>query len=75
MATQEKIDEENRIRSAEEQSGDEQTKAVMPPADVVVFNEMRSCSDLFRMYKKNVLDIRPDFQRGIVWKNKEALRA
>lgn len=50
---------------------DEPARAVMPPRDVVAFNEMRSCADLFRMYEKGVLQIKPDFQRGVVWKARE----
>ena len=65
------IEDEVKSREDFESSGDEDVKAVMPPSDVVSFNEMRSCADLFRMYKKGVLDIRPDFQRGIVWKTNE----
>lgn len=65
------IEDEVKSREDFESSGDEDVKAVMPPPDVVSFNEMRSCADLFRMYKKGVLDIRPDFQRGIVWKTNE----
>lgn len=39
----------------------------MPPPNIVAFNELRSCADLVRMYKKNNLDLHPDFQRDIVW--------
>ena len=65
------IDDEVKSREDFESSEDEDVKAVMPPSDVVSFNEMRSCADLFRMYKKGILEIRPDFQRGIVWKTNE----
>ena len=58
-------------REAFENSEDETVKAVMPPSEVVVFNEMRSCMDLFLMWQKGTLDIKPDFQRGYVWKRKE----
>lgn len=40
-----------------------------PPGDIVAFNELRSCADLFRMYKEKQIDIQPDFQRDIVWSN------
>jgi len=30
--------------------------------------EVRSCADLYRMYKDNQLQIQPDFQRNFVWK-------
>lgn len=39
-----------------------------PPKDVVAFNELRSCADLYRLYKEGVLDIQPEFQRDVVWK-------
>lgn len=41
--------------------------AVIPPPDIVAFNEQRSCADIYRMYEKGQLDINPDFQRGEVW--------
>jgi hypothetical protein len=40
---------------------------ILPPQDIVAFNELRSCADLFRMYEKKQLEIRPDFQRNFVW--------
>lgn len=58
-------------REAFEDSDSETVKTTMPPPDVVVFNEMRSCADLFRMWQKGTLDIKPDFQRDIVWQKKE----
>lgn len=38
-----------------------------PPPDLVAYNELRSCADLFRMHKTGVLDIHPEFQRDVVW--------
>ena len=38
-----------------------------PPSDIVAFNELRSCADLFRMFEKGILDIKPEFQRDFVW--------
>ena len=38
-----------------------------PPTDIVAYNELRSCADLFRMEQKGILDIQPDFQRDFVW--------
>lgn len=38
-----------------------------PPSDIVAFNELRSCADLYRMYDDKILDIDPDFQRDFVW--------
>lgn len=45
-------------------------EAVLPPSDIIAFNEMRSCADIYRMYVNNQIDINPDFQRGVVWKNR-----
>lgn len=41
---------------------------VQPPRDVVAFNELRSCADLYRLYKDGTLEIQPSFQREVVWK-------
>lgn len=46
----------------------------IPPANVVAYNELRSCADLFRMYKNGKLEIQPDFQREVVWKQDERAR-
>jgi len=46
----------------------------VPPADIVAFNELRSCSDLVRLYKKGKLDIQPPFQREKVWQPKDFTR-
>jgi hypothetical protein len=39
----------------------------MPPKEIFAYNEVRSCSDLFRLYSVGVLDIQPEFQRNEVW--------
>lgn len=59
------------IRTREAEESLDVTETVIPPEDIVAFNESRSCADLYRLYDKNQLDIKPDFQRGIVWKTKE----
>lgn len=46
----------------------------IPPANVVAYNELRSCADLFRMHATGKLEIQPDFQRDIVWKPEEQAR-
>ena len=38
-----------------------------PPADIVAFNELRSCADLFRLHESKQLNIAPDYQRDLVW--------
>ena len=60
--------EEQKIRESEE--NEDSTSSVVPPPDIVAFNEQRSCADIYRMYVKNQIDINPDFQRGEVWSNK-----
>lgn len=40
-----------------------------PPSDVIAYNELRSCADLFRMYEKKRLLTNPDFQRDFIWEN------
>ena len=42
-------------------------ESVVPPSDIIAFNELRSCADIYRMYESGQLDINPDFQRGVVW--------
>lgn len=44
--------------------------AVIPPSDIIAFNEQRSCADLYRMCQKGQIDLYPDFQRGEVWSNR-----
>jgi len=39
-----------------------------PPIDIVAYNELRSCADLFRMYEAGQIDIQPEFQREVVWR-------
>ena len=45
----------------------EDDNSEVPPSDIVAYNELRSCADLFRLYNDKILDIHPDFQRDIVW--------
>ncbi|HXS37611.1 MAG TPA: DUF262 domain-containing protein [Flavipsychrobacter sp.] len=46
----------------------------LPPDDIIAYNELRSCADLFRMYKEKDLDINPDFQRDEVWADTQKTR-
>ncbi len=67
------FDKEELIESIveEQQRKEEENKdvadAVIPPPDIVAFNEQRSCADIYRMYEKGQININPDFQRGEVW--------
>lgn len=57
------------LKTIEENLSYNDDSNVTPPADIVAFNELRSCADLFRMYEKKQLKIQPDFQRNVVWKS------
>lgn len=46
----------------------------IPPADIVSYNELRSCADLFRLFDTGKLEIQPDFQREVVWKANDQSR-
>ena len=59
---------ESDLQELEQQTFDESDALEVPPADIVAYNELRSCADLFRMYRENILDIHSRFQREIVWK-------
>jgi len=58
----------NSIEAAEKASYEEEDFQDVPPADIVAYNELRSCADLFRMYEDEALDVSPDFQREVAWK-------
>jgi len=45
-----------------------------PPTDIVAYNELRSCADLFRLKDTKQLEIDPYFQRDFVWKKSEQTR-
>lgn len=50
------------------------TSEPVPPSDIVSYNELRSCADLYRLYDTGKLEIQPDFQREVVWKPNEQTR-
>ncbi|MBS1941783.1 MAG: DUF262 domain-containing protein [Bacteroidetes bacterium] len=54
--------------------GQEDLEQPIPPADIVAYNELRSCADLFRMHATGKLEIQPDFQREVVWKQDDQTR-
>jgi hypothetical protein len=58
----------------EEQEFWENDSNDQPPPDVFAFSESRSCADLYRMYEQKSLDIQPEFQRDLVWKNPDKTR-
>lgn len=52
----------------------EDSEQPIPPSDIVAYNELRSCADLFRMHASGKLEIQPDFQRDVVWKQDDQSR-
>ena len=63
-----------KISELEEQTFYEDDYAEVPPPDIVAYNELRSCADLFRMHEQGILEISPEFQRDIVWKGPDQTR-
>lgn len=65
-----------KIKEFEDEISNEDDTEVSPPADIVAFNELRSCADLLRMVQSvpAQIDIAPDFQRSFVWKPAEQAR-
>lgn len=63
-----------RLADLEDQSFYEDDYAQVPPPDIVAYNELRSCADLFRMHQQKILEIRPEFQREVVWKSPDQTR-
>lgn len=58
---------EEELIKLEDENSFEDDSTDLPPNDIVAFNELRSCSDLVRLYESEQLEIQPDFQRDIVW--------
>ena len=46
----------------------------LPPGDIVSYNELRSCADLYRLFDTDKLEIQPDFQREVVWRQEDQTR-
>ncbi|MCC7473529.1 DUF262 domain-containing protein [Candidatus Nomurabacteria bacterium] len=66
--------ERSAIKEEEETFVDVDHNQPVPPANVVAYNELRSCADLHRMHASGKLEIQPDFQREVVWKAEEQAR-
>jgi len=62
------------IKELEEQTLFEDDTIEIPPSDIVAYNELRSCADVYRMYKEGILNIHPEFQREFVWKDPDQTR-
>jgi len=55
------------LAEMEQETFDDEGSYPIPPDDIVAYNELRSCADIFRLYTQKVLDIQPEFQRDIAW--------
>lgn len=67
--------EDSALRKEEESTFYEEDRdQPIPPNNVVAYNELRSCADLYRMFATGKLEIQPDFQREVVWKKEEQAR-
>lgn len=62
------------LKSIEDKTFLENDSPEVPPQDIVAYNELRSCADLFRMNTQKILVIQPEFQREIVWKPADQTR-
>lgn len=62
------------IQALEKQEQETDDTNESPPSDIVAYNELRSCADLFRMYEDESLEVQPIFQRDVVWKGPEQTR-
>ena len=62
------------IAEQDDTFGKEDVAEPIPPQDIVAYNELRSCADLFRLHSSGKLEIQPDFQREVVWKQDEQSR-
>lgn len=66
------ITDEQKQDAATFQDGD--SEQPIPPPDIVAYNELRSCADLVRMHSSGKLELQPDFQRDVVWKQDDQSR-
>jgi len=62
------------LQRAEDATFTEDDTSHEPPSEIIAYNELRSCADLFRMHKQQILDIHPEFQRNVVWKPADQTR-
>lgn len=66
--------EQTTLAESEATFEQEDSEQPIPPSDIVAYNELRSCADLFRMHASGKLEIQPDFQRDVVWKQDDQSR-
>jgi hypothetical protein len=63
-----------KIQQLEQETFEENDSPEIPPPDIVAYNELRSCADLYRMKTDGVLEIHPEFQREFIWKQPDQTR-
>lgn len=68
------MDNKEVLKAQEDSFELEDADQPIPPADIVAYNELRSCADLFRMFDSGKLELKPDFQRDVVWKHDDQSR-
>jgi hypothetical protein len=64
----------DQVAESQESFQAEDVAEPVPPADIVAYNELRSCADLVRLHASGKLDIQPDFQREVVWASRDRTR-
>lgn len=57
---------DSELEKLEKDQSEEDDSTQLPPTDIVSYNELRSCADIYRMYEMGQLII-PDFQRNEIW--------
>jgi len=62
------------VEELEKKSLEEDDSPQVPPTDIVAYNELRSCADLYRMHEQGILEVQPEFQRDVVWKGADQSR-
>jgi hypothetical protein len=62
------------LEKMENQTLEENDNITIPPSDIVSYNELRSCADLYRMHDQGIIKIQPEFQRDFVWKGPDQTR-
>jgi hypothetical protein len=52
------------LEKMEQETFEEDDSIDIPPPDIVAYNELRSCADLFRMYERQYIKDTPLFPKG-----------
>ncbi len=65
---------DDELEEAEEELSYADESDETPPSDIVAFNELRSCADLYRLHDAKQLEIKPEYQRDVVWQPAEQTR-